>query len=145
MINQLWYWDGNDSILDPWFFSKLTYTNITILSFRKGIRCNVILDSMPVCKILEIPFISPFLPKRVSLLLSFTVEHFSKNNTNLKPCTLLLFHFTANEILNVLNTGTVKNLKSLQSIGEKRAQLIHNWRQMVGQFEKVTALLLYIY
>ena len=45
----------------------------------------------------------------------------------------------AAEIIRLLNTGTVKQLKSLQSVGEKRAQLIHSWRQMFGEFATVSA------
>ncbi|XP_071503279.1 kinesin-like protein KIF22 [Diadema antillarum] len=44
------------------------------------------------------------------------------------------------EILAVLNGGSVKQLKSLQSVGEKRAQLIHSWRQAFGSFTKVEDL-----
>ncbi|XP_070572564.1 kinesin-like protein KIF22 isoform X1 [Ptychodera flava] len=44
------------------------------------------------------------------------------------------------EILHILNTGTVKQLKSLQSIGEKRANLIHGWRETHGTFSKVEDL-----
>ena len=43
----------------------------------------------------------------------------------------------AAEIMHVINTGSVKDLKSLQSVGEKRAQLIHKWREMFGAYEKV--------
>ena len=39
--------------------------------------------------------------------------------------------------MHVINTGSVKDLKSLQSVGEKRAQLIHKWREMFGAYEKV--------
>ncbi|KAJ8042619.1 Kinesin-like protein KIF22-B [Holothuria leucospilota] len=46
----------------------------------------------------------------------------------------------AASILHLLNTGTVKQLKSLQSVGEKRAQLIHNWRQMFGEFTRIEDL-----
>ncbi|XP_033627005.1 kinesin-like protein KIF22 [Asterias rubens] len=46
----------------------------------------------------------------------------------------------AAEIIHLLNTGTVKQLKSLQSVGEKRAQLIHSWRQMFGEFTKIDDL-----
>ncbi|XP_077867755.1 LOW QUALITY PROTEIN: kinesin-like protein KIF22-B [Saccoglossus kowalevskii] len=44
------------------------------------------------------------------------------------------------EILNVINSGTVKQLKSLQSIGEKRAKLIYDWRQLNGQFRSIEEL-----
>ena len=51
------------------------------------------------------------------------------------PC---VYISPAAEIIHLLNTGTVKQLKSLQSVGEKRAQLIHSWRQMFGEFTKVS-------
>ncbi|XP_077996007.1 kinesin-like protein KIF22 [Glandiceps talaboti] len=51
------------------------------------------------------------------------------------------FQMTHNtEILRILNTGTVKQLKSLQSIGEKRANLIHNWRESHGHFTSIEQL-----
>ncbi|XP_071944163.1 kinesin-like protein KIF22-A [Antedon mediterranea] len=43
-------------------------------------------------------------------------------------------------VLNLLNTGSVKELRSLQSIGEKRAKLIDNWRQMYGEFKCIDDL-----
>ncbi|EDO39270.1 predicted protein [Nematostella vectensis] len=44
------------------------------------------------------------------------------------------------ELLTVLNTGDVKELKKLQAIGEKRAQLIVQWRQLHGPLAKVQDL-----
>ena len=40
----------------------------------------------------------------------------------------------------ILNTGTVKELKDLQTVGEKRAKLIHDWRTMNGHFKTVSYL-----
>eukprot|EP00057_Strongylocentrotus_purpuratus_P035137 XP_797841.3 PREDICTED: kinesin-like protein KIF22 [Strongylocentrotus purpuratus] len=45
-----------------------------------------------------------------------------------------------NEILKTLNEGTVKQLKSLQSVGEKRAQLILHWRQAFGVYSQIKDL-----
>lgn len=45
-----------------------------------------------------------------------------------------------NEILKTLNEGSVKQLKSLQSVGEKRAQLIYSWRQAIGPFNNIEDL-----
>ncbi|XP_041457174.1 kinesin-like protein KIF22 isoform X2 [Lytechinus variegatus] len=45
-----------------------------------------------------------------------------------------------NKILKTLNEGTVKQLKSLQSVGEKRAQLIYSWRQAFGAYTQIEDL-----
>ena len=52
---------------------------------------------------------------------------------------ILAVFIPAAEIIHLLNMGSVKQLKSLQSVGEKRAQLIHSWRQMFGEFATVSA------
>ncbi|MEE6526850.1 hypothetical protein FKM82_027754, partial [Ascaphus truei] len=44
------------------------------------------------------------------------------------------------KILNLLNFGTTKELKSLQKIGDKKAKLIVGWRQINGPFKKVEDL-----
>ena len=41
------------------------------------------------------------------------------------------------KILNTLNTGSVKELQRLQTIGAKRAELILNYRKRVGLFRQV--------
>lgn len=41
------------------------------------------------------------------------------------------------KILNLLNTGSIKELKSLQKIGDKKAKLIVGWRELNGPFKKV--------
>lgn len=41
------------------------------------------------------------------------------------------------KILQVLNTGCLKELKGLQQIGDKKAKLILGWREIHGQFTKV--------
>ncbi|XP_069100188.1 kinesin-like protein KIF22 [Pleurodeles waltl] len=43
-------------------------------------------------------------------------------------------------ILNMLNGGNLKDLKSLQKIGDKKAKLIIGWRQINGPFSKVEDL-----
>ncbi|KAL9980620.1 hypothetical protein ACROYT_G009228 [Oculina patagonica] len=45
-----------------------------------------------------------------------------------------------NEILRVLNHGTIKELKKLQGVGQKRAQLIADWRTVHGPFQQVQDL-----
>ena len=50
---------------------------------------------------------------------------------------LYLFLLTDNEILRVLNNGTIKELKKLQGVGQKRAKLIADWRTVHGPFQKV--------
>ncbi|XP_022780534.1 kinesin-like protein KIF22 isoform X2 [Stylophora pistillata] len=45
-----------------------------------------------------------------------------------------------NEILQVLNDGTIKDLKRLQGVGHKRAQLLLNWRTIHGPFQQVQDL-----
>jgi len=42
-----------------------------------------------------------------------------------------------NEILSVLNNGSIKELKKLQGVGEKRARLIADWRTIHGPFLQV--------
>lgn len=42
------------------------------------------------------------------------------------------------KILHVLNTGCLKELKGLQQIGDKKAKLILGWREIHGQFTKVS-------
>ncbi|XP_077303515.1 kinesin-like protein KIF22 isoform X1 [Lithobates pipiens] len=44
------------------------------------------------------------------------------------------------KILNLLNTGSIKELKSLQKIGDKKAKLIVGWRELNGPFKKVEDL-----
>lgn len=41
------------------------------------------------------------------------------------------------KILQVLNTGSLKELKGLQQIGDKKAKLILGWREIHGHFTKV--------
>lgn len=41
------------------------------------------------------------------------------------------------KILHVLNTGSLKELKGLQQIGDKKAKLILGWREIHGHFLKV--------
>lgn len=41
------------------------------------------------------------------------------------------------KILQVLNTGSFKDLKGLQQIGDKKARLILGWREINGHFTKV--------
>lgn len=41
------------------------------------------------------------------------------------------------KILQILNTGCLKELKSLQQIGDKKAKLILGWREIHGHFAKV--------
>lgn len=44
------------------------------------------------------------------------------------------------KILQILNSGSQKELKSLQQIGDKKAKLILGWRQIHGDFTKVEDL-----
>lgn len=44
------------------------------------------------------------------------------------------------KILLILNTGSLKDLKGLQQIGDKKAKLILGWRELNGQFTKVEEL-----
>ena len=41
------------------------------------------------------------------------------------------------QVLHVLNEGSLKQLQSLQTIGTKRAQQIMTWRTLHGQFHEV--------
>lgn len=58
---------------------------------------------------------------------------------------LYLFLLTDNEILTVLNNGTIKELKKLQGVGQKRAKLIADWRTVYGPFQKVNSSPLLLY
>ena len=42
---------------------------------------------------------------------------------------------TDTQILSILNSGSVKDLQDLQTVGAKRARLIHAWRGLHGEFE----------
>lgn len=44
------------------------------------------------------------------------------------------------KILQILNRGTLKELKSLQQIGDKKAKLILGWREIYGDFTKVSII-----
>ncbi|XP_026207580.1 kinesin-like protein KIF22 isoform X2 [Anabas testudineus] len=44
------------------------------------------------------------------------------------------------KILQILNTGTLKELKGLQQIGDKKAKLILGWREIHGHFTKLEDL-----
>ncbi|XP_061086768.1 kinesin-like protein KIF22 [Conger conger] len=44
------------------------------------------------------------------------------------------------KILQILNSGTLKDLKTLQLIGDKKAKLIMGWREVHGQFSQVEDL-----
>ncbi|CAL1599396.1 unnamed protein product [Knipowitschia caucasica] len=44
------------------------------------------------------------------------------------------------KILNILNSGSLKELKSLQQIGDKKGKLILGWREIHGDFTKVEDL-----
>lgn len=50
---------------------------------------------------------------------------------------MIIFLFVDSEILSVLNNGSIKELKKLQGVGEKRARLIADWRTIHGPFEQV--------
>lgn len=41
------------------------------------------------------------------------------------------------KILQVLNSGSLKELKGLQQIGDKKAKLILGWREIHGHFTQV--------
>lgn len=45
-----------------------------------------------------------------------------------------------NKILKVLNDGTITELKTLQGVGQKRAELIMNWRREYGPLQQVQDL-----
>lgn len=43
------------------------------------------------------------------------------------------------KLLHLLNEGSARDLRSLQRIGQKKAQLIVGWRELHGPFNEVTA------
>lgn len=49
----------------------------------------------------------------------------------------LVLEQSRQKILQVLNTGSLKDLKGLQQIGDKKAKLILGWREIHGNFTKV--------
>lgn len=42
------------------------------------------------------------------------------------------------KLLDLLNEGSARDLRSLQRIGQKKAQLIVGWRELHGPFNEVT-------
>lgn len=44
------------------------------------------------------------------------------------------------KILQVLNSGSLKDLKGLQQIGDKKAKLILGWREIQGSFSQLEDL-----
>lgn len=55
-----------------------------------------------------------------------------------KGSNLQLSMFSADEeFLHILNTSSVKDLQSLQTVGAKRAKLIFEWRETYGSFTMV--------
>ncbi len=43
--------------------------------------------------------------------------------------------FADEYVLNILNTGSIKSLETLCTVGHKRAQVIHDYREIYGQFQ----------
>lgn len=51
-----------------------------------------------------------------------------------------VLELSRNKILQILNSESIKELKSLQQIGDKKAKLILGWRELHGDFTKVEDL-----
>ena len=51
--------------------------------------------------------------------------------------------FSDEDFLQVINSSSVKDLQSLQTVGAKRAKLIFDWRQTYGSFSDVSAYNIY--
>lgn len=52
-----------------------------------------------------------------------------------------LLNQSRQKILQILNTGSLKDLKALQQIGDKKAKLILGWREFHGHFTKLEDLM----
>ncbi|KAG7492233.1 hypothetical protein MATL_G00011630 [Megalops atlanticus] len=73
-----------------------------------------------------------------------------KENMGVKPCLSdsdwesrldgSVLEQSRQKILQVLNSGSLKDLKALQLIGDKKAKLILGWREVHGQFTQVEDL-----
>ena len=49
----------------------------------------------------------------------------------------MLYSITDEAVLKILNTGSIKELQGLQTVGAKRAKLIHDWRNLNGTLLQV--------
>ena len=46
--------------------------------------------------------------------------------------------FSDEEFLQLINSSSIKDLQSLQTVGTKRAKLIYDWRETYGNFSDVS-------
>ena len=53
---------------------------------------------------------------------------------------VIIHIFTDNSVLQTLNTGAVKDLQKLQTVGSKRAHLIYDYRELNGNFHTVSII-----
>ncbi|KAK6190503.1 hypothetical protein SNE40_002360 [Patella caerulea] len=64
-------------------------------------------------------------------------DDFQENET---PLNSEVQHQHNADFLNILNTSSIKDLQQLHTVGNKRARLIFEWRQLHGEFESVDGL-----
>ncbi|XP_050410651.1 kinesin-like protein KIF22 isoform X2 [Patella vulgata] len=64
-------------------------------------------------------------------------DDFQENET---PLNSEVQHQHNTDFLNILNTSSIKDLQQLHTVGNKRARLIFEWRQLHGEFESVDGL-----
>lgn len=123
------------------FPKELSSTRQTILSsqaseaFRKPFKD---VNSVSACDIIYIEdspqtpdcFVTASQSKERSAFFTVDENYKVKINSHLQET-------HNNEILSVLNNGSMKELKKLQGVGEKRARLITDWRNVHGPFQQV--------
>ncbi|XP_053551285.1 kinesin-like protein KIF22 [Bombina bombina] len=124
---------SDSSVSENTFRAPLRCRNTSIKS-RKVLRVQPLQQSNQLHSTLDegIPII-----KKTTLTKSDNRENEPSWDVNLRPD---LMESGREKILNLLNCGTVKELKSLQKIGDKKAKLIVGWREVNGPFKQVEDL-----
>lgn len=80
-------------------------------------------------------------PKKISDMVEFPEGKENMKQSWESELDTSVLETSREKILNVLNTGTLKDLKGLQQIGDKKAKLILGWREIQGSFTKLEDLL----
>ena len=60
---------------------------------------------------------------------------------NYKLNLLLYYYISDEDFLQLINSSSIKDLQSLQTVGAKRAKLIYDWRETYGNFSDVSELI----
>lgn len=91
----------------------------------------------PVCCLLQAEQTAVSVYPPVSQLDSLEPEEKGKHSWELQISSELMA-LGRKKILDLLNEGSVRDLRGLQRIGQKKAQLIVGWRELHGPFSQVT-------